>query len=391
MKVLLLGSTGRVGQFTSELLVKEKLITKIGCASRHMDAARKAAEALGTKGHAVCIDITDITGLTAVATDYDIMLNTAGPTSEVQLPALQAAIAAGIHYCDLGVTGKTTLRAKQLDTAARDHSITAVIDTGWFTTATLLAIYAGQQFLQAEEISVGFQFDYSPGNYFSPEQYLLRYRTSGRMETSWDLIECATEPVPLYRNGSWLDVNPLEQTVRIYHPAGCEIDAYPVDVPFTRTLPGSLPGVKTVYTLLNFNPPALTTLFVEKAQRIARGETDWVGATIDYLETAVQDKDHYLTVPAGHPAGYWMWATAIGVKDGSKVRYTCWPSMFLNWTSVPLVITALRILQGDIQNKGVYTSDAGMTLESFLAETVRYVPEEHRGKPLLHERIDILE
>lgn len=391
MKVLLLGSTGAFGKSASKRLVGEDLVTEIGCASRRPEAARRAAEFIGRKGHPVCVDITDTQTLAHIAAGYDIIINTAGPTSEVQIPAVQAAIAAGVHYCDLGTIGKIAQRAMQLDAKARDRGVTVVLDTGWFTVAYLLAVHAGQSVQQTEAISVGFQFDYSPGNYYSPEKSLERVRTSGRLETSWDSIDSAAEPVPTYQNGRWQDVNPVEHPSSIFHPSGHELTAYPVDAPFTCTLPASLPGVKMSQTLLSFNPPALTTLFVEKAQRIARGETDWVGATIDYMETAVMEKDRYFTAPENHPAGWWMWATATGVKDRHKVRYTCWPSMFINWTSVPLVITALGILRGNIQNKGVFTSDPGMTLESFLAETVRYVPEEHLGEPLLHERIDILE
>jgi hypothetical protein len=389
MKVLFLGSTGLFGKISSELLAKEELITDIGCASRRAEAAQQAAEALGSKGHGVCVDITDIPELTTVASDYDIIINAAGPTSEVQLPALQAAIAAGIHYCDLGVSGKTAQRAMQLDAVARDQDVTAVISTGWFAVAGLLGVHAWQYLQQTENVSVGFQLDQSAGTPRYSEPCLAQYCASGRVDTCWDLLEIAAGPVPLYDKGHWIDVDPQYRPLHIFHPSGREITAYPVDLPYTHTLPRCLPRAKSITTLFSLNPPALSTLFVEKAQRIARGETDWAGATMDYLETAVRHKEHYyLTVPEGHPPGAWIWATASGVKDGRTVRYTCWPSMFVDWTSVPLIIIALRILRGDVSMHGVFTAEACFTLSSFLAEVAKYVPEEHRGEPLLNERID---
>ncbi|MDF1516138.1 MAG: saccharopine dehydrogenase NADP-binding domain-containing protein, partial [Anaerolineae bacterium] len=96
MKVLLLGSTGMFGKSASKRLVGEDLVTEIGCASRRPEAARRAAESIGSKGHPVCVDISDTQALAHIAAGCDIIINTAGPTSEVQTPAVQAAITAGV-------------------------------------------------------------------------------------------------------------------------------------------------------------------------------------------------------------------------------------------------------------------------------------------------------
>ena len=61
---------------------------------------------IGDKARAVCVDIRDVARLASIASDFDIIVNAAGPTSEVQLPAVQAAIEAGVHYSDLAAIGK---------------------------------------------------------------------------------------------------------------------------------------------------------------------------------------------------------------------------------------------------------------------------------------------
>ncbi|MGE5123175.1 MAG: saccharopine dehydrogenase NADP-binding domain-containing protein [Acidobacteriaceae bacterium] len=91
MKALLLGGTGSFGKSAAALFAGESLITKIGIASRNLENAQQAANELGSKGHAVCVDIQDLTKLSTIASDYDIIVNAAGPTSEVQVPALFAA------------------------------------------------------------------------------------------------------------------------------------------------------------------------------------------------------------------------------------------------------------------------------------------------------------
>ncbi|MFZ2098114.1 MAG: hypothetical protein WAV05_15885 [Anaerolineales bacterium] len=143
-----------------------------------------------------------------------------------------------------------------------------------------------------------------------------------------------------------MHLDPLENPVEVIYPSGSKIIAYHIDSPSILTLPSSLPGVKSVSCLLGWIPPQLAELFIQKSKKIANGETDWIGATLDYFETAVEEKEHWLVSPPGYPKGWGMWAVAEGQKEGRNARYLYWPSFILNWTTVPLIITALRILRG---------------------------------------------
>lgn len=391
MKVLLLGGTGFVGKFTAARLAGEKLISEIGIASRNLASAQQTVKEIGDKARSVCVDIQDLPVLTAIASNYDIIVNAAGPTSEVQLPAVRAAIDAGVHYTDLGSIGKYAENALQLDPLARDRGVTAIICSGWVAMSSLLAVHASHQLDKTEQISACWLFDYTPGNYYSPEQSLLRARETGKVETSWDLMDTAGYPVLTYRAGFWTRLDPLEHPMEVIHPSGSRIIAYLTDSPSILTLPSYLPGVQTVTCLLGMIPPQLMELFIQKSQRIARGETGWSGAALDFFETAVADKDRWLVSPAGYPGDWWMWAVAEGQKEGRKARYLCWPSMIFGWTTIPLIITALRILKGEVSKRGVLPTEACFELVSFLNEASKYVPEEHQGKPLLNERFDWLE
>ena len=143
----------------------------------------------------------------------------------MQVPAIQAAIKAGVHYCDLGVTGKSAQSALQLDTQARDRHVTAIISTGWFAIMNLMAVHAVSQLDETQQVSVCMLADYTPGEYFSPEQSLARAREVGRVETSWDIIETAGEPVLTYSAGSRIRLDPLENPIDVRHSSGNEIPA----------------------------------------------------------------------------------------------------------------------------------------------------------------------
>ncbi len=390
MKVLLLGATGVSGKGAAALLAHENLITEIGLASRHLESAQRMAAEIGAKAHAVCLDIKDLSRLTSIAADYDIIVNNAGPTSEVQVPGIQAAIGAGVHYCDLGVIGKTAQSALQLDSQAQAKGVTAIISSGWFTIMSLMATHAAHKLDETEQLSVCMLADYSPGGFYSPEQSLARARELGHIETNWDFMEVAAGPVFTYREGQWGRVNPLENPIEVLHPSGHKITAYLTDTPIAFTLPHSLPGVQTVSSLFSITPPPLNKLFLQQSQRISRGETDLEGAVMAYLDTALADKERWFFSPPGYPSGWWMWAIATGNKNGRKARYMCWPSMFLDWTNIPLIIVALRILRGEVSQHGVLPPEACFELESFFQEAAQYLREEHRGKPLLNECIDFI-
>lgn len=211
------------------------------------------------------------------------------------------------------------------------------------------------------------------------------------METNWDLLETAAGPVLTYREGYWGLVDPMENPVEIIHPSGRKITAYLTDNPIGLTLQHSLPGVQTVSSLFSMNPPQFYRLFFQQSQRISKGETNLEGAVLTYLETAVADKERWFSSPPGYPSGWWMWAVASGHKNGRKARSLCWPAMVLDWTNVPLLIVALRILRGEVSKHGVLPPEACFELESFFQEAAQYLSAEHRGKPLLNELFEYLE
>jgi hypothetical protein len=390
MKVLLLGGTGGFGKQAAVQLTSDGLITEVGVASRSIEAAQRAANEIGDKARGVSVDIKDIARLSSIASDFDIIVNTAGPTSEVQVPAIEAAIEAGVHYCDLAAIGKYAEIALRLDSRAKDKGVTAIIDTGWVAISSLLAVHAARKLDDTAKISVCWLFDYTPGNYFSPVQSLERAREFGRVETSWDIIETAGEPVMTYRDGSWMHLEPLENPIEVIHPLGSKIIGYPSDSPSALTLPHYLQEVGTITCLLGMNPPQLMELFIKKGQRVAAGETDWSGAALDFFETAAANKDHWLRTPVSYPMGWWMWAVAEGQKEGRKARYLCWPSMNLGWTNTSLIIIVLRILRGEVSQHGVLPAEACFELGSFIDEASKYIPEKNRGKPMLNERFDWL-
>lgn len=391
MKVLLLGGTGILGKDAAELLAREKLVTEIAIASRRLEAAQRVASEIGDKARAVSVDIKDQPRLVSIAGDYDIVVNAAGPTFEVQVPALRAAIEAGSHYCDIGVDGNTTERALELDAQARARAVTAVIGIGLDPgLSNLLALHATHQLDKTEELYVCMLDHVATMGMFSPEETLARARESGHVDTSWqDILEIARGPVLTYREGRWVRVEPIENPVEVDLPSGRRVTAYPVGTSEPVTLPRHLSSVKNVSTLFSFFPPQLNELYFQQGQRIAKGETDPAGATLSFLEAIMADKDRWLSGPPGFPSGWTMWVTATGWKDGRRAQYVCWPDALPMSTNAPLVACVLQILSDQVDRHGVLPPEACFEPQAFFADVVRLRPPEREG-PLLGESVQYL-
>ncbi len=59
-----------------------------------------------------------------------VLANTAGPDFEMQLPAVKAAIAAGVDYADIAADGRATDEVLALDGEMRVKRRTALIGVG---------------------------------------------------------------------------------------------------------------------------------------------------------------------------------------------------------------------------------------------------------------------
>lgn len=391
MKVLLLGGTGIFGKDAAGLLGGVKLVTEIAIASRRLEAAQRAASEIGDKARAVTVNIKDQPRLTSIAGDYDIVVNAAGPASVV-LPALQAAVAAGTHYCDLGILGNVTEKALEFDAEARARAMTAVLGIGLDPgLSNLLAVHAAHQLDETEELYVCILDHVATMGMFSPEETLARARESGRVDTSWqDILEIAQGPVLTYREGRLVRVEPIENPVEVDLPSAQRVTAYPVGLSEPVTLPRYLPGVKNVSTLFSFFPPQLNELFFQQGRRIAKGETDPAGAGLSFLETIVADKDRWLSGPPGFPSGWTMWVTATGWKGGRRTRYSCWPDALPMSTNAPLVACALQILRGQVDRHGVLPPEACFEPMGFFADMVKLHPPAKEG-PLLGESFQYLD
>jgi len=385
IRVLLLGGSGRVGEDVAQCLAQSEVVSEIGLAGRNESVLRRHASEVGDKAHSVVVDILDEHRLTSVARDYDVVVNAAGPEWEVVLPALRAAIDAGTHYCDVGADGRTAEKQLELSPLAVENDIVAIIGIGLDPGIdNLLAVHAGKQFDGVDEMMFCYQLAL-------PDELLREavdeLRKSGRVDASWQVVmSLISEPVQVYRDGSWILVDPLEHGVEVKSPRGVALTAYPCASPEQITLPLYIPNLRNVSCVCGISPPEISQLAYREAKRISRNGSSVKEATRSFLEAIGGNHEDWLK---GNSPGWNMWLVTTGLRDGRRGRYTCWP-VGVGYTSAPLAVAAFRVLRGEISVRGVVPPEACFEPKSFFEEVARYVQPEDRDKPFYGESMEWL-
>src|SRR5881296_1972810 len=129
MKVLILGGYGAMAQSTVPDLLSSPGVERVGIAGRSLAKAEGVAKAQhDDRAAPIAVDARDSAALVRELRNWDCVVNSTW--YDLNVPITEAAIAAGIHYCDLGGLYHQTLRQLKLDARARDAGVTCVLGIG---------------------------------------------------------------------------------------------------------------------------------------------------------------------------------------------------------------------------------------------------------------------
>src|SRR5437879_1262979 len=129
LKVLIVGGYGSMAQSTVPDLLASHGVERVGIAGRSAAKAKTfAAAQRDDRATAVPVDARDSAALVRELKRWDCVINSTW--YDLNVPIMEAAIEAGIHYCDLGGLYHQTLRQLKLDARARDAGVTCVLGIG---------------------------------------------------------------------------------------------------------------------------------------------------------------------------------------------------------------------------------------------------------------------
>ncbi len=243
MKAVVLGAGG-MGRYAARTAAALEFVDELVVGDLDAGAAARSAAALGPKARGEAADVCDPASLARLFGGAGVVLNTVGPFFRLGPPVLRAAIAAGVHYLDINDDWESTEAMLELDDAARDAGITAVIGMGASPgMSNLLACLAMRELDTVDEIIAGFDLDAA-----MPE-------TRGAKPAAATVhgLHQLTGRIRMFENGRFHDAKPMRR-IDIDYPGLGRRSGWTMGHPEAITFPRFHPGLRHARVLMTAAP-----------------------------------------------------------------------------------------------------------------------------------------
>ncbi|TFF99053.1 MAG: saccharopine dehydrogenase [Promethearchaeota archaeon] len=401
-RVIVLGGCGVVGSVVVNVLSETSDFSEVIIGDIDIEKAKKIATDLGEKVNAVKVNANDSNSISEAIDGMDIVVNCIGPYYKYEKPILQAVIKKGIDYVDVCDDTGATYDALDLDKAAQDAGITAILGLGSSPGVTnILAAYAANDLLEECDSIDMFHIH---GGEPNEGPAVIGHR-----------FYCLSNPIPIYIDGKAIKVDPqdseeYEEEVEFINLEG-KYRVYPYPHPEPITIPMYIKDVKRVtnkgtvlperyYELTrNIHSLGLNSKDPLKIQDINGNwcQVEPYEFAIRYL---IKKRDFLLKeLDFGEPKGcvkivvkgkrrktmeertYVFSLVSEGVAEGQALG---------EGTGTPAAIGALMIQRGMVDKKGVIPPEACIKPLEFLSimREVFKVSENSEDSPLIFQSID---
>ncbi|MGQ0796681.1 MAG: saccharopine dehydrogenase family protein [Methanobacteriota archaeon] len=362
MEVLILGGYGAMAQSTVPDLLESPGVQRVGIAGRNAQKAKAFARQFkDDRAVPIALDARDPALLVKEMKSWGAVINSAW--YDLNVPIMEAAIRAGIHYIDLGGLYHQTIEQLKRDKAAKDAGVTCVLGIGSTPgTMNVMGMYGASKLDRVDKIMLRSSGAVVSGG--EPDKFVPPYA----IRTIFDEFSL---DAPILRDGKITFVPPLTGLERseFVPPVGV-VEGYYTIHSELATMPKTVgKGIKELDFIVAFPPSFTQTIAALVRLGLAsRNEVPVDGTKVrpyDVTSTAIdalpKPKEPELDVDIQR-------CVVIGQKDGhpTTLRYeaTTWPHKRWNVgggvvdTGVPPSITAQWLLKGRIKARGTLPPEA---------------------------------
>jgi len=356
MEVLILGGYGAMAQSTVPDLLESPGVERVGIAGRNAQKAKAFAKPFkDDRAVPIPIDARDAGLLAKEMKSWDVVINSAW--YDLNVPIMEAAIQAGIHYIDLGGLYHQTLEQLKRDKKAKDAGVTCVLGIGSTPgTMNVMGMYGASKLDRVDKIMLRSSGAVVSGG--EPDKFVPPYA----IRTIFDEFSM---PAPILRNGKIRFVPALTGLERSeFEPPVGVVEGYYTIHSELATMPKTIgKGIQELDFIVAFPPPftqSIATLV--RLGLTSRTEIIVDRATVrpyDVTATAIdglpKPKEPELDVDVQR-------CVVVGEKDGHPMalRYDAVTGPHKRWnvgggvvdTGVPPSITAQWLLRGTVKRRG---------------------------------------
>jgi saccharopine dehydrogenase-like NADP-dependent oxidoreductase len=371
-RILVIGGAGEMGKYSCRILVAADEVAEVIIADRDAERAAKLAVEIGAKATPLALDLSDKQALASALAGADMALNCAGPFYLFGVEVLSAAIAARTNYLDICDDWEPTLAMLELDGAAREAGVTAVIGMGASPgTSNLLGLLAMDECDTVDRIITSWRA--SAAHFPRPAEGQEFAEPTAAIE-HW--VHNCTEPIRIFRGGALIDAYGLEE-LRLSYPGSGEDAAWVCGHPEPLTLPRVRPEVRESLNLMTARR-GLMNAITAIAQRVKAGELDVHGASRELLRQpnlSGSGAGPSPTLPAN------VFAVAEGTKDGKGIRVgvqvLVQPDRNMGeMTGIPLAVAALMMARGQVDTPGVHGPEGAVDPKIYFPALATFAPEQ---------------
>ncbi len=398
-KVIVLGGCGVVGTACTRTLANDDTFKEVIIGDIDLDKAEKLAEQLGEKVSAVKVDANDKESIRSAIKGTDMVVNCVGPYYKFEKIILPVVIEEKINYVDVNDDTGATYDALDMDEAAKEAGITALIGMGSSPGVTnLLAHYAATDLLgECDSIDMF----HTHGGEPSEGPGVIGHR-----------FYCMSNPVPVFLDGEEKLVDPmdsesLEEDVEFINLEG-KYHVYPYPHPEPITMPKYIEDIKRVTNKGNVLPEEYYELTrnVFAAGLDSKEPVNVKGTQITPYDFAIsyliQEREKILEETNFGKAKGCVKIVVKGRKKRTNEERTYIFSLVSEGvgegkglgegTGTPAAFGAILVQQGKVDAKGVIPPEGGVNAMDFLQlmRTTYKIGkgDEESKSPLIFESID---
>lgn len=360
-KVVVLGGCGGIGTVAVKALVALEAFAEVVVADLRLEAAQALVDAIGKPGvTAAAVDATSDASLLAAMRGADVVLNCVGPFYRFGPPILRAAIEAGVPYVDICDDLAPTRTMLELDGAAKQKGITALIGMGNSPGLANVFVKLCKDLLLETVDSVDIMHIHGGEPTEGPA--VLAHR-----------IHAMTHPVPFFLEGEFTEVMQLEPSgeAHVVETEFRNVGRYPVfpyPHPETITLPRYVPGLRRATNLGSIFPLSYFRLTQDMVRAGACGEEpiDVKGQKVVPLDFSIahilSQRERLLREAGISGPGGCLKVVCGGTKGGRPHRFVFQLSSAGagagEGTGIPAAVGAVLVGTGKITEHGVMPPEA---------------------------------
>jgi saccharopine dehydrogenase-like NADP-dependent oxidoreductase len=345
---------GRVA--VADLLRYGQVFRKVGIASRHPEQVEAFLATATDRARAVVhrADVQDHAGLVSLMRGYDVVCNLAGPNYLNAVPAVEAAIAAGVHLVDVSDDWEATLRILDLHPEAVRAGITVVVGLGASPGVTNVLARAGANRLdRVDEVHTA---------------WIMRGSDMGGPALAKHLLYSLPHRAFVFEQGRMREVRPFVDGREVLDfPELGPVEVMHIGHPEPFTLSRYIEGVRYADDKATFLPVEVSELIVDlgrgvrpQSERAEQGWTERMEVAAGRLQEGCRRMTGVSQIGA-------LRTEVRGWRSGRPTRIIYSASGRIGiGTGVPAAIGACLLGLGKIPKAGVYPPEACIEPDWFL-------------------------